>query len=74
MAGILHIAKKAQTTPEIVKAVTEAITEFCKDEAVIIKGFGTFKTKTRAAKIGRNPITGTSIQIPAKEVITFKAH
>lgn len=35
-------------------------------------GFGTFKTAERAARKGRNPITGKPIDIPAKKVIQYK--
>ena len=35
-------------------------------------GFGTFKVKERAARPGRNPQTGASIQIPASKSVGFK--
>ncbi len=38
-----------------------------------ITGFGTFGTRRRKARMGRNPQTGQSIQIPAMTVPTFKA-
>lgn len=38
-----------------------------------ITGFGTFGTRRRKARMGRNPQTGESIQIPAMTVPTFKA-
>ena len=37
-----------------------------------ITGFGTFKTKTRAARKGRNPSTGEEIQIAESRTIGFK--
>jgi DNA-binding protein HU-beta len=39
---------------------------------VTIPGFGTFATKSRAARPGRNPATGAVIEIPAKKYATFK--
>ena len=36
-------------------------------------GFGTFSVSERAAREGRNPATGKTIQIPAKSVVKFKA-
>jgi len=36
-------------------------------------GFGTFTVKERAARTGRNPQTGKSIQIPASKNVGFKA-
>lgn len=40
--------------------------------AVRIHNFGTFKTKTRAARTGRNPQTGEAIQIAESTVLGFK--
>jgi len=43
------------------------------DNKVQIVGFGTFTVKTRAARTGRNPRTGESIQIAASKNVGFKA-
>lgn len=40
---------------------------------VSLVGFGTFKVKSRAARMGRNPRTGETIQIKASKVPGFKA-
>jgi nucleoid DNA-binding protein len=40
-------------------------------DEVRIHGFGTFKTAQRAARIGRNPRTGESVQVPARRVARF---
>ena len=40
---------------------------------VQIIGFGTFATKTREARTGRNPKTGKAIAIPASKTVAFKA-
>lgn len=39
---------------------------------VTIPGFGTFSSKSRAARTGRNPSTGAVIKIPAKQYVAFK--
>jgi len=44
-----------------------------KDGNVPLTGLGTFKVAHRAARMGRNPSTGQSIHIPAKNVLKFKA-
>ena len=44
-----------------------------KDGSVPLTGLGTFKVAHRAARMGRNPSTGQSIHIPAKNVLKFKA-
>ena len=61
-------------TERVVNAALDAITAaLCKGEKVQISGFGTFETKDREARIGRNPHTKESIEIPATRVPSFKA-
>ncbi len=43
-----------------------------KDDKVTLIGFGTFSVATREARTGRNPQTGASIKIGAKNVVKFK--
>jgi DNA-binding protein HU-beta len=40
-------------------------------DKVTISGFGTFSTKSRSARKGRNPATGQEISIPAKKYAHF---
>ena len=40
---------------------------------VEIRGFGSFGTKSRAARRGRNPKTGETVDVPAKRVPYFRA-
>ncbi len=40
-------------------------------EEVNLAGFGTFRVEHRNARTGRNPQTGASMDIPAKNVIKF---
>ena len=44
-----------------------------KGEKVALVGFGTFSVSKRNARKGRNPQTGKEINIPAKNVVKFKA-
>ncbi len=44
-----------------------------KQERVQITGFGTFESKHRKARTGRNPRTGETIQIPATRTPSFRA-
>ena len=58
----------------IINASIDAITAaLAKGEKVQISGFGTFETKEREARIGRNPHTKEEIRIPATRVPSFKA-
>lgn len=49
------------------------IFHFCLDGyVVLIRGFGTFRMKRRAPRMGRNPRTGAKYRIPEREVLVFK--
>ena len=52
------------------EAIAEALT---REEKVQLVGFGSFEVKKRAARVGRNPKTKESIEIPASVVPVFKA-
>ena len=64
-----------KVTEEQVKAMIETIEEtLAKGEKVTLVGFGTFETRERAARMGRNPrVIGAEVPIPACTVPTFKA-
>ncbi len=51
-------------------AIVDAVNE---GETVRINGFGTFSKGHRAARMGRNPSTGASVQISASNYLKFKA-
>jgi len=57
-----------------VDTVLEVITESLKNgNSVTLVGFGTFNTRRREARTGRNPRTGEPIQIGASNLAVFKA-
>jgi DNA-binding protein HU-beta len=43
-----------------------------KGKKVTLVGFGTFESKKRSARTGRNPQTGAPVKIPARNVVSFK--
>ena len=60
-------------TERILNAAIDAITAaLVKGEKVQLSGFGTFETKDREARVGRNPHTREAIEIPATRVPVFK--
>lgn len=72
------IAAKAETTKKdadaILSATVEVIMEaVAKGDKVTLVGFGTFEPRKRAAREGRNPQTGKTIQIPETTVPAFSA-
>lgn len=72
MAEKLEITQKA--AGEQLDAILEVITEeLVNGGEVKISGFGTFSVAERAAREGRNPATGETIQIAASKAPKFKA-
>ncbi len=75
---IAAVAEKAGLTKKdaerVVNATVDAITEsLVKGDKVQLSGFGIFEAKTREARVGRNPRTKQTIQIPATRLPVFKA-
>ena len=75
---ISAIAEKSGMTKKdaekALAAVVDTLTEaMVKGDKVSLAGFGAFETKTREARIGRNPKTKEEIEIPASRVPQFKA-
>ena len=59
---------------KVVNATIESITEsLVKGDKVNVAGFGIFEVKAREARVGRNPRTKETIQIPATRLPVFKA-
>ncbi len=52
--------------------IFEIIEALCRNEPVEIRGLGRFKTVIRKARIGRNPKSFKTIQIPQKKAIKWK--
>lgn len=72
VAAAADLSKSDAT--KAVDAVVDSITRALKKgDQVAIVGFGTFSVKERAARSGRNPATGATIQIPASRAPGFKA-
>lgn len=71
------VAEKAQMTKKdaekALSAVLDSVGEaLAKGDKVQLVGFGTFEVRSRAARTGRNPLTGEEIKIPAAKVPAFK--
>jgi DNA-binding protein HU-beta len=63
-------ASAAKAVDALIAAVSEALKQ---GDQVAIAGFGTFTVRARAAREGRNPRTGETIQIAASKIPGFKA-
>lgn len=63
--------KKAE---EVITAITDSITdELKKGGKISLMGFGTYEVVERKEKKAQNPKTGTSIIVPKKNAVKFKA-
>ncbi len=59
---------------KFVEQVLELISSaLIRDEQVKISKFGTFSTRNKVARVGRNPKTGIEAEISERRVITFRA-
>lgn len=75
---IASISEKSKLTKKDAEAVLKAFIESVeetleKGDKVQLVGFGTFETRKRAARVGRNPRTKEEITIPESTVPVFKA-
>jgi DNA-binding protein HU-beta len=73
-----QVAAKASVTKKqadaVVSAAVEAIMEaVSQGDKVTLVGFGSFESRDRKAREGRNPKTGDKMQIPATKVPAFSA-
>jgi DNA-binding protein HU-beta len=71
IAGKANLPKATAQT--IVEDVFDLIADsLAKGEDIDLRGFGRFSVRESAARAGRNPQTGETIQIPARRVPGFK--
>ena len=69
---VIKISRKQAHIKRVdIEDATDRLTSFItntlnKNDRVEIRGFGTFSTRKRAARIARNPKTGTSIAVQTK--------
>jgi integration host factor subunit beta len=57
----------------IVEAIFDSIVRSLRGgDKIEIRGFGSFRTRQRQSRVGRNPKTGTRVEVPAKKIPYFK--
>ena len=64
--------EKVTTLAVVESFMSEIMSAVSEDEAVFLRGFGTFKAKKRAKKTGRNIKKNTTIIIPEHHIPSFK--
>jgi len=61
-------------TEIIINTIFESVKDaLAKGDKIEIRGFGSFKIRSRKQREGRNPKTGSPVSVPAKKVPFFKA-
>ncbi len=71
MAGVGQAVSKAATDAFLNALRDMLVEQGMKGEKVNIPGLGTFSVKESAARTGRNPQTGETLQIPARKKLAF---
>lgn len=66
----LKIADVERIVEVILTTMTDALAE---GRRIELRGFGSFMVKERAARTARNPRTGSSVTVPARRSLSFKA-
>src|SRR5512135_934125 len=61
-----EIAKIVESVFDIMKETVQ------REDKIVISGFGVFATRTKRARRGRNPQTGSDLQISPRRILTFK--
>ena len=71
---VLKVAELPRKESEtIVETIFESIIDALqKGDKIEIRGFGSFRTRQRRGRIGRNPKTGEKVEVPAKKIPFFK--
>lgn len=70
-----HIAEEAEVSKKTATQMLEALTNLAYKEAkkgFTLPGLGKLVLVARKARMGRNPMTGAAIKIPAKKVVKFR--
>ena len=57
----------------IVEAIFDSVVKSLRGgDKIEIRGFGSFRTRQRKPRVGRNPKTGDRVEVPAKKIPFFK--
>ncbi|HSK71857.1 MAG TPA: HU family DNA-binding protein [Pyrinomonadaceae bacterium] len=72
-----RVAREADMTKKDAEQLVEIVFDTIKEtlnkgEKIELRGFGSFRLRERGSRQGRNPKTGSSVDIPAKRVAYFK--
>jgi integration host factor subunit beta len=74
---IEEVSRVVEMPPKESQAIVDAIFDSIVrslggEDKVEIRGFGSFRTRQRQSRVGRNPKTGARVEVPAKKIHFFK--
>ena len=71
ISRVVQMSRK--DSESIVETIFESIVKALRSaEKIEIRGFGSFRTRQRKPRVGRNPKTGERVEVPSKTVPYFK--
>ena len=71
VSGLAELTRKDSEV--IVETIFESIVRSLRaGDKIEIRGFGSFRTRQRKSRVGRNPKTGDKVDVPAKRIPFFK--
>jgi integration host factor subunit beta len=71
VSKVVEMTRKDSET--IVETIFDSIVNSLhKGEKIEIRGFGSFRTRQRQPRVGRNPKTGSRVEVPSKRIPYFK--
>jgi integration host factor subunit beta len=71
VARVVEVTRKDSEV--IVDAIFESVVRALRNgDKIEIRGFGSFRTRQRQPRIGRNPKTGARVEVPSKRIPYFK--
>lgn len=72
-----EVSRAIESTRKDAEAIVETVFESVikalqADDKIEVRGFGSFRTRRRRGRIGRNPKTGEKVNVPPKRIPFFK--
>ena len=71
VSGAIEMSRKDSEV--IVETIFDGIVKSLRSgDKIEVRGFGSFRTRQRNSRVGRNPKTGARVEVPAKKIPYFK--
>lgn len=72
------VAERTKLNKNLTKAIVECVLDvfieiLASEKRIEVRNFGVFKVKRTPARVGRNPVTKETADVPARNIVQFKA-